>query len=90
MKRTTPQEPHGFNPPVCVTDDDRNVHISIGLPGVKEEQIRIDLEKTSLTVSILTGRKMLRKIIHIPKGARFFQKKLSDGRLEIILEKPVP
>jgi HSP20 family molecular chaperone IbpA len=90
MKGTTPQHRNEFNPPVCVTDDDRNVHISIGLPGVKEEQIRIDLEKTSLTISISAGKKTLRKLIHIPKGARFFQKKLSGGILEIILEKPVP
>jgi HSP20 family molecular chaperone IbpA len=90
MKRTTIQNRNGFHPPVRMTDDDRNVYISIGLPGVKEEQIRIDLEKTTLTLSISNGGKISRKIIHIPKGARFFQKKLSDGMLEIILEKPVP
>jgi HSP20 family molecular chaperone IbpA len=90
MKRTTIQNPHGFHPPVSMTDDDRNVHISIDLPGVKEEQIRIDLEKKTLTISISADGKTLKKIIHIPGGARFFQKKLSEGKLEIILEKTAP
>ena len=90
MNRNTTLDWDVLYPPVRVTDDDRYVHIRIGLPGVTEEQIRIDREKTSLTVSISRDGKTLRKITHIPTGARFLKKKFSDGVLEIILEKPVP
>jgi HSP20 family molecular chaperone IbpA len=73
-----------------MTDDGRCIHVSIGLPGVAEEQIRIDLEKTTFTVSISENEKTFKKAIKVPQGARFFKKKFSDGVLEIVLEKPVP
>jgi HSP20 family molecular chaperone IbpA len=77
-----------FDPPVRTTDDGRYLHFSIDLPGVVEEQIRIDLEKTTCTLCILKNEKMVKKAIRVPQGARFFQKKFSDGVLEIFLEKP--
>ena len=79
-----------FDPPVRMTDDGRCIHVSIGLPGVAEEQIRIDLEKTTFIVSISENEKTFKKAIKVPQGARFFKKKFSDGVLEIVLEKPVP
>lgn len=78
------------DPPVRVTDSGREIHISISLPGVTEEQIRIDLEKTTFTVSVLDHDRPMKKTIRIPKGARFYKKKFSDGVLEIFLEKPAP
>jgi HSP20 family molecular chaperone IbpA len=77
-----------FDPPVRMTDDGRHIHLSIDLPGIVEEQIRIDLEKTTCTLCIVENEKMVKKAITVPQGARFFQKKFSGGVLEIFLEKP--
>jgi HSP20 family molecular chaperone IbpA len=90
MNHDTSQKRKAFDPPVRVTDTGREIHISIDLPGVTEEQIRIDLEKTTFTVSIMDHDKPLKKTIRIPKGSRFYKKKFSDGILEIFLEKPAP
>jgi len=79
-----------FDPQIRMTDEGRYIHVSIGLPGVAEEQIRIDLERTTFTVTIADNGNTCRKVIDIPKGARVFKKKFSDGVLEIILEKTVP
>ncbi|MCK9632251.1 MAG: Hsp20/alpha crystallin family protein [Methanoregula sp.] len=89
MRRDKPEESTAFNPPVHRRDEGRHINVSIGLPGVTEEQIRIDLEKTTVTVSITIDRKTLKKAIRVPAGARVFKKKFSDGTLEIVLEKPV-
>jgi HSP20 family molecular chaperone IbpA len=88
MKRNNSPEKNAFDPPVRLTDTGRELHISIDLPGVTEEQIRIDLEKTTFTVSILDHDKPVKKTIRVPKGARFYKKKFSDGVLELFLEKP--
>ena len=77
-----------FDPPVRMTDEGRHIHLSINLPGVVEEQIRIDLEKTTCTLCILENEKMVKKAIRVPQGVRLFQKKFSGGVLEILLEKP--
>ncbi len=79
-----------FDPQVRLTDDGRYIHVSIGLPGVVEEQIRIDLEGTTFTVTIADNGNTCQKAIDVPLGARVFTKKFSDGVLEIILEKTVP
>jgi len=76
----------GSDPQVGIIDDGRQVRISASLPGVSEEQIRIDLEKTTLTLSISGDRKM-KRVIRIPDGARLFKKKFTEGSLEIVLEK---
>ncbi len=88
MKRENSPGKKAFDPPVRVTDTGRELHLSIGLPGITEEQIRLDLEKTSFTVSILDHDKPTKKTIRVPKGARVYKKKFSDGVLEIFLEKP--
>ncbi|MCK9579417.1 MAG: hypothetical protein M0Q92_03080 [Methanoregula sp.] len=79
-----------FDPPVRMTEDGRHIHISIGLPGVAEEQIRIELEKTTFTISIAVDGTILKKSIQIPQGARFINKKFSEDVLEICLVKLVP
>lgn len=77
-----------FDPPISMTDDGRRRCIRVDLPGVPEEKIRIDLEKTTFTVSISGDENTLRKAIQVPEGVRIFKKKFADGVLEIILEKP--
>jgi len=89
-KRGNPQESTAFDPSIRMTDDGRYIHVRIGLPGVMEEQIRIDLEKTIVTLSISDDEKTFRKSIQIPQEARFFKKTFSDGVLEISLEKRAP
>ena len=83
-----PRDNAAFNPPLHITDDGRYIHLSIELHGIVEEQIRIELEKTTCTLCILENEKIVKKAIRVPQGARFFQKKFSDGVLEIFLEKP--
>ena len=78
-----------FDPPVRVSYEGRQYHICVDLPDATEEQIRIDLEKTALTLTVSRNGTMVRKVIRIPKGLRIFRKKVSDGVLEIFLEKPV-
>ena len=89
-KHDNPQCSIAFDPPVLIDDDGRYVQVSIDLPGVVEEQIRIDLEKNTFTLSILNDEMTLRKSIQVPEGARIFKKKFSDGVLNISLEKPGP
>ena len=78
-----------FDPPLRMTTEGRLIHISIALPGISEEQIRIDLERTMFTVSILNTGTTLKKDIQVPPGTRFSKKKFADGVLDIFLEKPV-
>jgi len=87
-KRDTLQEESGFDPPISKSYTGRYVYLTIVLQRVAEEQIRIDLEKTTLTLSISENEKTFRKVIRIPEGVRLFRKKFSDGILEIVLEKP--
>ena len=87
-KSDKPQCSSAFDPPVLIDDDGRYIQVSIDLPGVVEEQIRIDLEKNTFTLSILNDEMTFRKSIQVPEGARIFKKKFSDGVLNISLEKP--
>jgi HSP20 family molecular chaperone IbpA len=89
MKRERPESSTVFDPPVHMMDDGRHIHVSIGLPGTMEEQIRIDLECTTFTVSVSEQGRMFKKTIQVPAGTRVFRKKFSDGVLAITLEKPV-
>jgi HSP20 family molecular chaperone IbpA len=89
MKRERLPDKQPFDPPVRRTDTGRELHLCIGLPGITEEQIRLDLEKSSLTVSILDHGRPVKKTIRVPQGTRVSRKKFSDGILEIFLEKPV-
>jgi HSP20 family molecular chaperone IbpA len=75
-------------PPTGISENDHTICIVSHLHGIPEEDIRIDLEKTRLTISavIRTG-KVLQKVT-IPEGSRISKKKFRDGILEIILEKP--
>ncbi|MDD1703338.1 MAG: hypothetical protein LUQ31_10205 [Methanoregula sp.] len=79
-----------FDPPICMTDEGRQIRIIISLPGIAEEKIRIDLEKTIFTLSVSQDAKILKKSIRVPADVRFFKKKFSGGVLEIFLEKQVP
>ena len=68
MKNDNLLESAVFDPPVHVTKNGREIHIRIDLPGVTEEQIRIDLENTLFTVSILDNDKLVKKTDPGPEG----------------------
>ncbi len=88
MKTTKePQPGTAFNPPIRIIDEGKQIHVSVDLPGIAEEQIRIDLEQTTCTLCILKNEQVLWTEFAIPRGVRFFRKKFSEGLLEIILEK---
>jgi HSP20 family molecular chaperone IbpA len=88
MNSDKPHNNASFDPTVRKTEDGRHIHFSIDLPGVAEEQIRIDLEKTNCTLGVLTEDRIMKKAIRIPPGTRLSRKRFSDGILEIILERP--
>lgn len=80
-----PEEISALSP--YTTDAGRYLRITVPLPGVAEEQIRIDLESTLCRINV-SGCEKIQKTIPIPKGTRFVKKKFSDEVLEILLEKP--
>ncbi len=89
MNRGNQKGRNGFNPPVSITESNSHLTITIGLHGVPEEKIRIELEKTILMVMVSDDGKLLRKIIHVPEGVHIFKKKFSNGILEVILVRQV-
>ena len=76
-------------PPTGISENGRSILVVSHLHGIPEEDIRIDLEKSRLTISavVRTG-KVLRKV-SIPEGSTISKKKFRDGILEITLERPL-
>jgi HSP20 family molecular chaperone IbpA len=90
MRHEKPDRSSAFNVTVHRRDEDRTIHVTIPLDGIAEEQIRFDLEKTTLTLSVTRDSEVVKKTLRVPGGTRFFKKKIHDGILEIILEKAMP
>lgn len=42
---------NNFNPKVCISENENSFTINAELPGVKKENIHVDLEENSLTIS---------------------------------------
>jgi HSP20 family molecular chaperone IbpA len=76
-----------IEPVITLLDEGKFLRISAELPGVLEEKIRIDLEKTSVTILASDTGKQYKKVITVPCEVRFSKKRFSDGILELILEK---
>jgi HSP20 family protein len=74
-------------PEVEFTDTGEYYQISANLPGVLEENIRIDLENNTLKIFATNDGKKYQKTITIPGEFRVSQKKFRDGVLNIVLEK---
>jgi HSP20 family molecular chaperone IbpA len=74
-------------PATTLLDEGKHLRILTKLPGIAEEKIRIDLEKTSVTIVASGTRNTYKKVITIPCEVRFSKKRFSDGVLELILEK---
>jgi HSP20 family molecular chaperone IbpA len=78
-----------IEPPVTILDEGKFLRILTELPGVAEEKIKIDLENTSTSVTIVATDTVIqyKKVITIPCEVKFTKKRFSDGVLELILEK---
>jgi HSP20 family molecular chaperone IbpA len=74
-------------PAITLLDEGNFLHITAELPGILEEKIRIDLEKTSITIVASDTGKHYKKVINLPCEVRFSKKRFSDGTLDLILEK---
>ncbi len=58
------------------------------LPGISEEEIRIDREGTRLIISTSNQNPTLVQNITVPADSYICKKKFHDGTLEITLERP--
>ncbi|MCX6692422.1 MAG: hypothetical protein NTW33_10365 [Methanoregula sp.] len=78
-----------IEPAITLFDEGKFLRILTELPGVAEEKIKIDLENssTSVTIVAMDHMKQYKKVITIPCEVRFSKKRFSDGVLELILEK---
>jgi HSP20 family molecular chaperone IbpA len=78
-----------IEPAITLLDEGKFLRILTKLPGVAEEKIKIDLENssTSVTIVALDHTKQYKKVISIPCEVSFSKKRFSDGVLELILEK---
>jgi HSP20 family molecular chaperone IbpA len=78
-----------IEPAITLYDEGKFLRILTTLPGVAEEKIKIDLENssTSVTIVALDHTKQYKKVISIPCEVSFSKKRFSDGVLELILEK---
>lgn len=87
MNRDIPGDSAVFEPTVIMTDEGSSMCLRISLPGIAEEQIRIDLEKTTCTICVSDKDRVVRNALRVPQGARLSRKKFSGGVLEIFLDK---
>ena len=78
-----------IEPVTRLIDEGKFLRILTELPGIAEEKIRIDLENSSTSITIVASdtMKQYKKVIVIPCEVRFRKKKFSDGVLELTLEK---
>jgi len=74
-------------PETTLLDEGKFLRILTKLPGIAEEKIRIDLEKTLVTIVASDSRNTYKKVITLPCEVRFSKKRFSDGVLELVLEK---
>jgi len=76
-----------MEPETSLIDEGKHLRIIAELPGIPEGKIRIDLEKTTVTIFASDAGKQYNKVITIPCEARLFKKRFLDGVLELNLEK---
>jgi len=78
-----------IEPATTLIDEGKFLRILTELPGIAEEKIRIDLENSSTSITIVATDtvKEYKKVIVIPCEVRFRKKKFSGGVLELTLEK---
>jgi HSP20 family molecular chaperone IbpA len=78
-----------IEPSTTLFDEGKFLRILTKLPGIAEEKIKIDLENTTTSITIVATDTEIqyKKVITIPCEVRFSKKRFSDGVLELTLEK---
>jgi len=76
-------------PVTNLLDEGKYFRVITELPGISEEKIRIDLEKTVLAISATEAEsgKKYKKMIELPFEVRLDKKKFQNGILDVTLEK---
>jgi len=73
---------------INLADEGNYFLVTVELPGIEEEDIRIDLEKNVLVVSWSDHHSdYFREELVLPKKGRLMRKKFNNGNLQIVLEK---
>jgi len=83
----TPGPAETVEPATTLLDEGKFLHILTELPGIHEEMIRIDVEKTIVTIAASDAGKRVKKMITLPCEASFCMKRFSEGVLTLTLEK---
>jgi len=81
-----------IEPATTLLEDGKFLHVRTELPGIPEEKIKINLDNSSTSITIVasdTGKKY-KKVITIPRDLSFSKKRFSNGVLELTLEKTDP
>jgi HSP20 family molecular chaperone IbpA len=73
--------------PYRVSVDGDLVHVAVELPGISEEKIRLDLDRTTLIVSATDSGRVVRTPIGLPWRVRLGKKTFRKGVLELTLER---
>jgi HSP20 family molecular chaperone IbpA len=79
-----------MEPVTTLCDEGKFIHLTLELPGIAEEKIRIDLEKTTITIVASDSSRRYKKEIFLPDEVIFAKKRFSDGKLSLTLEKKGP
>ena len=90
LKNTPPTKT--IEPVTTLVDEGKFLRILTKLPGIAEEKIKIDLDNSSTSVTIVATDtvKQYKKVINIPREVSFCKKRFSEGVLELTLEKNKP
>ena len=73
--------------PYRLSTEGDTIRVTVELPGIREEMIRLDLDKKVLIVSVDGNGRVLRKSIALPWKARLGTKQFRKGVLELLLGK---
>jgi HSP20 family molecular chaperone IbpA len=76
-----------IEPVVTLSDEGNCILVTAELPEIREEMIRIDLERSTLIISASDNGRLYKKEIPLPVRIRFGTKKFRNGILELFLEK---
>ena len=74
-------------PPTDVIETGGSICVTCHLQGIREEEIRIDLENGQLTLYASKQNETYLQKITVPEGSRIINKKFRDGILELTLER---
>ncbi len=87
--RETPTK-KSIEPVTDLQDIGTILRVVVELPGLPEEKIKIDLEKTILAIHASDGAIRYKKVIRLPCEVRLSRKRFFNGTLELVLEKTIP